>query len=246
LFKDKIQVIDDNIYETNEEDSIDGSAFGGNDSSDLEDPFKTDEEDNINESAIDNDNSSGWQYSIKNGKSSIDDKTFQRVDSRPNLASRRSLITTMLHQQDRAAALANAASKSMGPPLAASPDSDDGTPLKQGIKLDQNIPRSASQPVFTITTNVTSHQAASSPKTTRRNMLQTELTASLRRHLLWERQQKNQTATAVLKQRHTAHKVANVEQYSERVHMETDDRDNYGSWNQYLSYGTGDYNSKGW
>jgi hypothetical protein len=76
LFKDKIQVIDDNIYETNEEDSIDGSAFGGNDSSDLEDPFKTDEEDNINESAIDNDNSSGWQYSIKNGKSSIDDKTF--------------------------------------------------------------------------------------------------------------------------------------------------------------------------
>ncbi|KFY55625.1 hypothetical protein V496_06947 [Pseudogymnoascus sp. VKM F-4515 (FW-2607)] len=42
------------------------------------------------------------------------------------------------------------------------------------------------------TTNVNPHQAALSPKTTRRQMVATELTASLRRHLLWERKQKNQ------------------------------------------------------
>jgi hypothetical protein len=36
---------------------------------------------------------------------------------------------------------------------------------------------------------------AHSPRTTRRNMLATELTESLRRHLLWERQQKSATAS---------------------------------------------------
>ena len=47
MFKNEIQVIDDYIYETDEEDSIDESAFGSDNSSDLEDPFKTDEEDSI-------------------------------------------------------------------------------------------------------------------------------------------------------------------------------------------------------
>ena len=227
-----------------------------------DDVFETDEEDEIDESAIDDDDdSSDWEDSIEeSGKSSIDEKTFfQRVDSRPNLTSRRSLITTMLHQNDRAAALANEASKStpamqrsrtsspQGPSLAASPDSDDGTPLmmKKGQKPGQEIPRSAAQPIIMTTKNVTPHQAALSPKTTRRNMLQTELTASLRRHLLWERQQKNQTATAVLKRRHTAHDVSNLKQYPEKVHLGTDDKDNYGSWNQYFG-GIGDYYSKGW
>lgn len=224
---------------------------------------ETDEEDEIDESAIDDDDdSSDWEDSIEeSGKSSFDEKTlFQRVDSRPNLISRRSLITTMLHQNDRAAALANAASKSTpamhrsrtsspnGPSLAASPESDDNAPLmmKKGVKPGQEIPRSGAQPIVMVTTNVAPHQAALSPKTTRRNMLQTELTASLRRHLLWERQQKNQTAAAVLKRRHTAHDVANLKQYPEKVHMGTDDKDSYGSWNQYFCQGLGDFHSKGW
>jgi hypothetical protein len=226
-----------------------------------DDVFETDEEDDIDESAIDDDDdSSDWEDSNEeSGKSSIDEKTFfQRVDSRPNLTSRRSLITTMLHQNDRATALANAASKStpamqrsrtsspQGPSFAVSPESDDGTPLMmKGQKPGQEIVRSEAQPIIMTTTNVTPHQVALSPKTTRRNMLQTELTASLRRHLLWERQQKNQTATAVLKRRHTAHDVSNLKQYPEKVHLGTDDKDNYGSWNQYFG-GVGDYYSKGW
>jgi hypothetical protein len=225
--------------------------------------FETDEDDEIDESAIDDDDdSSDWEDSNEeSGKSSFDEKTmFQRVDSRPNLTSRRSLITTMLHQQDRAAALANAASMSTpamqrstrsplnGPSLAASPESDDNAPLmmKKGIRPGQEIPRSVAQPIAVTTTSVTAYQAALSPKTTRRNMLQTELTASLRRHLLWERQQKNQTATAVLKRRHTSHDVANLKQYPEKVYLGTDDKDSYGSWNQYFSQGLGDFHSKGW
>ena len=37
-------------------------------------------------------------------------------------------------------------------------------------------------------------QKALSPRSTRRNMLASELSVSLRQHLLWERQQRNRTA----------------------------------------------------
>jgi hypothetical protein len=55
-------------------------------------------------------------------------------------------------------------------------------------------------------------------------MLATELTARLSRHLLWERKQKNQTASSVLKRRHTAHDVADLKQYPNKVHLGTEDK----------------------
>lgn len=231
-----------------------------------DDVFETDEDD-IDESAIDDeDDSSDWEDSVEDsGSASIDEKTFfQRVDSRPNLSSRRSLITALLHQGDRANALISEASKSTsalqrsrtsspnGPSLAASPDSD-AEPLmmkkgaKHGLKPIAEIPRSQAQPIIVTTTNTTPHQQALSPRTTRRNMLATELTVSLRQHLLWERQQKSQTANAVLKRRHTAHDVANLKQYPEKVHMDKEDKEGINaSWNQYFSQGLGEYHSKGW
>jgi hypothetical protein len=227
-----------------------------------DDVFETDE-DEIDESAIDDDDdSSEWEDSIEDsGAPSIDEKTFfQRVDSRPNLTSRRSLITTMLHQNDRANALAIAASKSTsalqrsrtsspnGPSLAASPDSEDNPPLMmKGLKPISEIPRSAAQPIIQTTANMTPHQLALSPRTTRRNMLASELTVSLRQHLLWERKQKSQTANAVLKRRHTAHDVANLKQYPEKVYMDQNDsQGNKSSWNEYYGQGLGEYHSRGW
>lgn len=225
----------------------------------------TEDEDDIDESAIDDDDdSSEWEDSAEDSnKSSIDEKTFfQRVDSRPNLTSRRSLITTMLHQKDRASALANAATYSApsmqrsrtsspnGPSLACSPESDDAAPLmmRKGRPTVQQpeIPRSTAQPIK-MTATGPAHEAALSPKTTRRQMLSNELTQSLRRHLLWERQQKNQTATA-LKRRHTAHEnLGNLKQFPDKVHMGSDDKDvESTSWNQYFGQGLGEYHSKGW
>lgn len=221
--------------------------------------FETDDEDDIDESAIDDDDdSSEWEDSNEDsGKSSIDDKTFfQRVDSRPNLTSRRSILTTMLHQSDRATALASAASRSspalhrsrtsspQGPSLPASPGSDRPSPLMMRSNL-QPAPQTGAQPIIMTTTNATPHQLALSPRTTRRNMMSTELTASLRRHLLWERQQKNQTAAAVLKRRHTAHDVANLKQYPEKVFLGTDNKDANQS-GEYFGQGLGEYHSKGW
>ncbi|TVY33534.1 hypothetical protein LSUB1_G008896 [Lachnellula subtilissima] len=235
-----------------------------------DDVFETDEEDDIDESAIDDDDdSSDWEDSVEgSGNASIDERTFfQRVDSKANLTSRRSLITTMLHQSDRANALAQAAATTSrstpalqrsrttspnGPSFAASPDSDDASPLmmKRGLKPIAEIPqgaRTSAQPIIQTTTNITPHQQALSPRTTRRKMIYDELTVSLRQHLVHEHRQKSQTANAVLKRRHTTQDVANLKQYPEKVHMESKEGDAVNaSWNQYFGNGLGEYHSKGW
>ena len=55
---------------------------------------------------------------------------------------------------------------------------------------------------------IPSHPLAHSPRTARRKMLPTELTESLRRHLLWECQENCRTVNAVFKCRHTGiHRV---------------------------------------
>ncbi|CAH0018538.1 unnamed protein product [Clonostachys rhizophaga] len=222
------------------------------------------EGDYIDESAIDDeDDSSDWEDSIEDsGKSSVDDKYFQRVDSKVNLTSRRSLITLMLTQtEDRAKALSNHASQSTsaipqsrnrnGPAFAVSPnDSDDAPLMMKGnrqppLKPIREIPRSSAQPIPTVAHG--QGQGALSPRTTRRNMLATELTESLRRHLLWERSQKSSTANAVLKRRHTSHDVANLKQFPEKSCMKKAEDVNASSWNQYFVKETFDgYHSKGW
>ncbi|OLN85137.1 hypothetical protein CCHL11_06322 [Colletotrichum chlorophyti] len=223
--------------------------------------------DYVDESAIDDDDdSSDWEDSIEDSnKSSIDEKTFfQRVDSKVNLTSRRSMITFMIEQNDRARNLGNIASQSTSalpwsrtshpapPTLAVSPNDSDDAPLmmKRGnrsspLKPINEVPRSAAQPIHATASH--SHlQAALSPRTTRRNMMATELTESLRRNLLWERQQKSSTANAVLKRRHTSHDVANLKQYPEKVCLKNEDTTINP---QYFSKNTdnfGGYHSKGW
>ncbi|KAI9709664.1 MAG: hypothetical protein M1812_007642 [Candelaria pacifica] len=212
-----------------------------------------DDEDEVSESAIDDDDdSSDWEDSVtESGRSSIQEKSiFQRVDSKPNLTSRRSLLTNLLHQSQRAAALTNAASKSTpamersrtsspnGPSVAASPD-EEPTLLMRG----PDIPRS--KPIIMTTSNI--HPPALSPRTTRRNMLATELTESLRRHLLHERQQKSTTANAVLKRRHTAHDVANLQDFPRRQPTQSSkNTSKTNSWNHYFDHGLGEYHQKGW
>ncbi|KAL1868650.1 hypothetical protein VTK73DRAFT_3591 [Phialemonium thermophilum] len=226
------------------------------------------ETDYVDESAIDDDDdSSEWEDSVEDsGKSSMDEKrvTFERVPSRVNLPSRRSLITLMLAQNDRSQRMGNVASQSTsalsragrvspnGPSMVASPSDSDDAPLemKRGPRVPpmramNDIPRSTAQPI--LTTHGVPFQAALSPRTTRRNMLATELTESLRRHLLWERSQKTSTANAVLKRRHTSHDVANLKQYPEKPYMKKEEDVNSSSWDQYFTKDafTG-YHSQGW
>ncbi|KJZ71154.1 hypothetical protein HIM_09453 [Hirsutella minnesotensis 3608] len=219
----------------------------------------------VDESAIDDDDdSSDWEDSVEDsGKSSVDEKFFQRVPSKANLTSRPSLITLMLAQNERAKNLGNHASQSTSaiprsragpsvPSLGGSPNDSDEAPLMMkgirhpALKPISEVPRSNAQPIA-VAVNRVSAQAALSPRTTRRNMLATELTESLRRHLLWERSQKSSTANAVLKRRHTSHDVANLKQYPERACMKKAEDDDATSWNQYFSKeALNGYHSKGW
>ncbi|OAA51763.1 hypothetical protein NOR_00356 [Metarhizium rileyi] len=218
----------------------------------------------VDESAIDDDDSSDWEDSTEDsGKSSVDDKFFQRVESKANLASRPSLITLMLAQNERVRTLSNPASQSTpaihrtrpmpnGPSLGVSPNDSDEAPLMMkgmrhsALKPISEIPRSSAQPITTHATHV-NFPAAFSPRTTRRNMLATELTESLRLNLVWERQQKKLTSKAMLKRRHTSQDVANLRQYPQKACIKASEDVEAHSWNQYFSKeALNGYHSKGW
>ncbi|KAF2732545.1 DUF1752-domain-containing protein [Polyplosphaeria fusca] len=214
------------------------------------------EEDSEDEWEDDNDDS---------GPSSVNEKEmFHKVDSRPNLTSRRSLLTTALHQGDRAQALQNAASRSTpairrsrtstpnGPSTGTSPQEDGGLMMRPQA--------SRAKPIIMTTSNV--HPPALSPRTTRRNMLQTELTQSLRQNLLWERQQKNSTTNAVNKRHHSAVSIpalrramttndikglnAFPQQAITKVSTFRDNTKNNNSFNDYFDQGLQEYHQKGW
>ncbi|KAH6662071.1 hypothetical protein B0J14DRAFT_611188 [Halenospora varia] len=135
-----------------------------------------------------------------------------------------------------------------GPSLAASPNSDDEAPLmikKEDLKPIK-IPRSSAQPIIETKTNTNPHQQAMSPRTTRRKMIDDELTVSLRQHLVWEHRQKSQTANAVLQGRHITQDIANLKQKPDKVYIDKKEGNTDVNWNQYFGQGLGEYHSKGW
>ncbi|KAF7197167.1 Uncharacterized protein HII31_01592 [Pseudocercospora fuligena] len=215
-----------------------------------------DEDEEVSESAIeDDDDSSDWEDSDDaSGPSSVNEKDlFQRVDSRPNLTSRRSLLTTLMHEPDRAKALANAASRSTpairrsrtttpnGPSVATSPETGSKLQLAPPVQLE--IPRS--KPIIMTTSN-THQNLALSPRTTRRNMLSSELTESLRKNLLWERQHRSTGNLTALKRRHTSTDVKTLKQHPEPgpVLSQKDGKKKFS--NDYFHQGLGEYHAKGW
>lgn len=227
-----------------------------------EDAIETD--DDISESAIDDDEDSDWEDSVtESGRSSVNDaanQNFQRVDSRNNLVSRRSMLTMMMNQPNRMQNAAFRSSPALQRQRLTSPNGPACTSMQEeGDSLAMrgpDVPRS--KPIIV---QPTPQSVAHSPRTTRRNMLATELTESLRHHLLWERQQKSSTANAFLKRRHTAHDgMANLQEYpglkssqraqtgpvSARQQKEADPSKINGSWTNYTDYGPWEYHAKGW
>ncbi|EGE07870.1 hypothetical protein TEQG_06848 [Trichophyton equinum CBS 127.97] len=245
-----------------------------------------DDESEISESAIEDedegDSSDGdWEDSVtESGRSSVDDKQlFQRVDSRPNLVSRRSLLTMMMHQPQQN--FAPTFRGGPGPNSRSTPamqhqqqhQQQRGLPPTDGEEEDNDEDHSGSEsgsvgsPGLEMKRSEVPHSRpivmtsippggivarAHSPRTTRRNMLATELTESLRRHLLWERQQKTTaaTATAAFKRRHTACDVAGLQEYpganDSKGQGKEDKESKNSSWNHYFDYGPWEYHVKGW
>ena len=217
--------------------------------------FESDDEDeDVSESAIeDEDDSWDWEDSdYESGPSSVNGKElFERVDSRPNLTSQRSLLTTLTHELDRAKALlANAAFRSTphirrpgrgtpnGPSVATSPEPNAQLPTSETA--------TRARPIIMTTSNTHPTQPSLSPRTTRHNMLSTELTKSLRESLLWERQHRSTTNLATLKRRHTSNDVKNLWQHPEPALVLSDNGDKQRFNNYYFHVGLNDYDTKGW
>ena len=236
-------------------------------SEESEGAIESESEDDSDDNAIEEEDSEDdWEDDNDDSAvASVDERPmFQRVDSKPNLVSRRSLLTTMMHQGDRAQALQNAASRSTpairrsrtttpnGPSTGSSPQEDAGLMMRPQA--------SRSKPIIMTTSNV--HPPALSPRTTRRNMLQTELTASLRSNLLWERQQKNSTTNAVNKRAQSAVSIPALRRAAttnDFKGMHTTAQQNNlirtathqsavknNSYNDYFDQGLQEYHQKGW
>ncbi|KAL8646503.1 MAG: hypothetical protein Q9226_006824 [Calogaya cf. arnoldii] len=224
-----------------------------------EDVFESDDEEEDFESAIKDDEEAGteeddgsdWEDSVSETAEppASEKHTFQRVDSKPNLVSRRSLLTTLMNQPDRAAAFANMASKSTSalrrsrrstpsaPSTGTSPEAEPSVTMR-GSHM------APAKPIIMTTSNT--HTPALSPRSTRRHMLATELTESLRKHLLWERQQKSTTANAFLKRRHTAHDMANLQEYpGSKAEATGRGGSKTSSLNDYFAHGLSEYNQTG-
>lgn len=222
-----------------------------------EDVFESDDEDAVSESAIEDDDEvveeddgSDWEDSISETAEPManDKQLFQRVDSRPNLVSRRSLLTTLMHEPDRAGAFANLASKSTSA-LRRSRRSSPNGPSTGTSPEDTALTMCGShmtpaKPIITATSNT--NPPALSPRSTRRGMLSKELSESLRKHLLWERQQRSTTANAVLKRRHTAFDLTRLQdQAGNGDEPGSRDGSRTSTWNKYFEP-SGEYNQAGW
>jgi hypothetical protein len=220
-----------------------------------------DDDGEASESAIEEDDAAWEDSDSESGHASpVDKNMFQRVESQANLTSRPSMLTMQLHNPQRALALANPGSRSSpalrrsrtssSPPSSSSspnrpahPDSSDDNEAEPVLTM--RGPQS-SRPMPIINTTTNTHPPAHSPRTTRRNMLATELTESLRKHLLWERKQKSTTANAFLKRRHTARDVAHLQEYPDlKPDLAAVEPSKTNSWNHYFE-APWEYHTKGW
>lgn len=225
------------------------SRLVNNKSHEDEEVFVSDDEDSsaIDDESEDDDDEEDWEDDGSDGaEGNANDKPlFQRVDSTANLASRRSLLTCLMNEGDRQAAFANMAQSQpvlrksktqvrMDPSIKITePETEVGAQMKRSKPMMMNFSNAQPMPV------------AFSPKTTRRYMLASEMTESLRKQILFERQQKKATAHAVLKRRHTTQDLTKI-----KVHPSTEAeeraKENF-SWNDEFGLGgIADYHQSGW
>ncbi|KAH5034580.1 hypothetical protein HBI75_088400 [Parastagonospora nodorum] len=178
--------------------------------SDSDAAIESDSEDDVDESAIEEEDSEDGEWDDVDEEESgpaspKQNNMFDRVESKSNLlTSHRSLLTTALHEGDRAKQLQNEASRSTSAIRRSRTTTPNGpscgnSPQEEGLMMRS---QSRAKPIIQTTSN--NYTPAMSPRTTRRAMLQSELTSSLRQNLLWERQQKNATSNAVAKRQQSA------------------------------------------
>ena len=205
-----------------EEVAVMKPAIPSQDEAVFESDDETSEDESPGESAIeDDDDEEAWEDDGSDAEPQDERKdepkemTFGRVDSKAHLPSRRSLLTLNIEgqrngQKGFVSAPAFRRSRTAtpnGPSMPASPEEES--------KLEEQFAKLQTSHPFTATNNqrVPQPNPCTSPKTTRRNMMAGELSESLRRNMLHERQQKNQVKLdAANNQMRRAHTASDVSQ----------------------------------
>ena len=153
----------------------------------------------------------GWKNfdeAIENDEERKDDNKFnmfQRITSKSNLISRRSLLITLIHENDRASALQNAASRCASAIHRPSTSNDSIV-----FSLRKNVQRFLELFIIIISNT---YSSVSFLDSTWINMFSKKLIESLQDDLLWKRRVKSLTFN-VVKHRHIAHDIRNLQNYS--------------------------------
>lgn len=177
---------------------------------------------------------------------------FYRVDSKANLTSRRSALTLNIEEQ-RHNPLAGSTpnlrrsrtSTPNGPSIPASPTEESA--LAMAARMQK------SKPIVT-TSNTQAVPVAASPRTTRRHMLAGELSESLRRNMLSERQQKNPLGITNIRRANTVADVTRLARVAEtgeptKINVEgtsATTAERRPNWNHYFDQSVGEYHQAGW
>ncbi|KAM4064078.1 hypothetical protein HRG_012591 [Hirsutella rhossiliensis] len=159
--------------------------------------------------------------SDNSGERIMDSQLFQRSVPRPGTRQRQSLITLMLESEREQQATSD--------------------------KRSSEGPRSNVQDTLA-TCDRGKATAPLSSRTTRRSMLTTELTDSLRFGLVRERQQGTFVTDTVFNHQHVLQDTLNLRQFPKKSYMKASEDINAGSWNRYLleEASRDQYHFRGW
>jgi len=174
------------------------------------------EDEDVDSAIVSDDDDDEWEDSQSDSGETQDDHLFDKRED-THLPSRGSMLSTLFKSKSdynlssQALKATNAFIRSRPSPGLTPGTQAVSPPEVSSIAAGIRIPQApiASDDVFV-------PPIPASPRTTRRRMLASELSESLRRNLLWERQHRamtNNNTTAALKRRHTSNDLARLKEF---------------------------------
>jgi Protein of unknown function (DUF3295)/Fungal protein of unknown function (DUF1752) len=160
-----------------------------------------DEDEDDSSAVVSDDDDEEWEDSQSDTEQSIhnvDNSLFQKKDTQ--LTSHPSMLSNLFKSKSDYNLQLHRTPARNRSPRSPIPTPPTGLLLPQS-QLSALIHPALAQPI------------PASPRSTRRKMLSSELSESLRRDLLWERQNRTVTGTAALKRRHTSNDIARLKEF---------------------------------
>ena len=239
-FKDEVAVMKPNAHE-------EAAVFDDSEDEDVSDSDVSESAIEEDEDAWEDEGSDSQEPELKKDE----EMKFYRVDSAAHLPSRRSALTLNIEGQRSSNGFRSVptykrsrTSTPNGPSMPGSPEQDSQLELHARQM-------GASKPIIPTTTNTQPPQPLTSPRTTRRNMMAGELSESLRKNMLSERQQRNplQIDAALIRRANTASDVSRLGRLPEGQETQAPAQQPgrpISNWDQYFDQHTAEFHEAGW